>query len=209
MDSILYYGFEGYNYAGYVYPDDEINGVFDTIFPCWFYEKNVPNRNWGTPVGYWYDGPKYGDPYKLVLFYFNYQYLVDSVIYDNTGNIVNYVFDRWRVNELTKRILDFFNMPVLIQEKPKLNPSRFNISVYPKNFIKDILTLRYTLPKNGKFEVLIIDKTGRKVKEVIKNYKHPGAYGIDIDIKTLPSGVYFLNIRYQNEKFTKKIIKIK
>ncbi len=205
-DSLLYYGFLGYNFAGYVFPDDLGDGIYDTLFPCFFYEKGVWDREIGTPSAYWYDGPLYGDPYKLVLFYWNYQYLVDSVEYDATGNVSYYVFDSKRLTELTKRILNFFGYNTTsVIEIPK--PANLNLSIKAPSIAGlGKVTVFYTIPEAGEAKICMFDVTGRLVKTLFKGRKKEGAYAISFTSSGLKPGTYFIKVELERKR--SKICKI-
>ncbi len=188
MDSFFYSG-----YSGYVFPDDLGNAVYDTVFPCWFYGK-VTERESGTPAGYWYDGTNYGEAYKLVFFYFNYQYL-----------------DSLQVKELTKRILDFFGYEVVsVSETPKIKPSKMKLSLKAPSIAGlGNIFIYYTIPEPGNVKISLFDASGRLIKNLFKGRKKEGAYTISFGSKGLKSGTYFIKIECKGKSESQKLILIR
>lgn len=72
-------------------------------------------------------------------------------------------------------------------------------------------TINYYIPKFGRVKVLIYDMLGQKVKTLIDKYQEEGEYKVnwnginDLGIQ-VSSGIYFYQLRYENNLITKKLI---
>ena len=91
---------------------------------------------------------------------------------------------------------------------------RFHLrSVTPNPFIKST-TIRYELPTTLRTNVGIYNVSGRLIKTLVDEIQKPGHHTITWDSKdtrgkTVPSGIYFLQIAAERYKATKKMVLVK
>jgi len=65
-----------------------------------------------------------------------------------------------------------------------------NLNIYP-NPTSDLLNINYTLTKNGKYQIQIINSLGQIVKEV-SNQQTAGTYTNTIDTRHYSNGIYYI-----------------
>jgi pectin methylesterase-like acyl-CoA thioesterase len=79
---------------------------------------------------------------------------------------------------------------------------------YPNPF-NPSTTIRYNLPEKAHVELIIYNVLGEKVKMLINKEMPAGIHKYTIDMKNLPSGVYFYMIKTGSFKKTKKMMLIR
>jgi len=65
------------------------------------------------------------------------------------------------------------------------------------------------MPMGGDVTLKVYDLLGREIATLVNEEKPAGNYEIDFDAKTLPSGVYFYQLKAGEFVSTKKMILIK
>ena len=76
---------------------------------------------------------------------------------------------------------------------------------YPNPF-NPITIIRYSIPEQTFIELKLYDMLGREVKTLIKKNQPQGNYEVRLDLKSVPSGVYFYRLKAGNYVKTKKMI---
>ncbi len=78
---------------------------------------------------------------------------------------------------------------------------------YPNPF-NPSTTIKYTIKENGNVKLVIYDVIGRKITELINEYKNKGEYKIQFDTLkyNLVSGVYYYQLIHNNNYTVKKMI---
>ncbi len=92
--------------------------------------------------------------------------------------------------------------------KNPLAGSILNIEIFP-NPVSERLHLRYQI---SDIRYLICDLysiSGLKIDRLIEEYKSPGIYNLDIDLRDLPAGVYFVRFEALGNINTKKIVVVR
>ncbi len=89
-----------------------------------------------------------------------------------------------------------------------IGPAHLCIAYLPTLF-KGIGSIRYGVPEKGKVEIKVYDVAGSLVKVIKNEIPHPGYYEEKMDLTDFSSGVYFIVLRHNNEKVTKKFLLIK
>jgi len=74
--------------------------------------------------------------------------------------------------------------------------------------VRDYLAVSYGVPLQGDALLTIYDVTGSKVKTVRISLR-PGFYSKNIETKDLPSGIYFIVLKQNNEQVSKKFLLIR
>jgi len=85
-------------------------------------------------------------------------------------------------------------------------PSRQN---YPNPPFNPVTTLKYDLPEAGNGSLIIYDKLGRKVKELVNTKQQAGRYEIKFDASNFSSGVYIYQLITEKYISSKKMILLK
>jgi hypothetical protein len=119
---------------------------------------------------------------------------------DNIVGVTNYNINRVDLINLSPNNLDFQlnNTPidfVLFQNYP--NP--FNPST----------TINYSIPELSFVTLKIYDVLGNEIANLVNEEKSVGSYEVNVDATTLPSGIYFYQLKARNYVETKKMLLIK
>ncbi len=80
-------------------------------------------------------------------------------------------------------------------------------STYP-NPVSEKFTIQYSLPVTGPVSLSVFDLNGKKVKSILDNMCVKGDYKYDIDIKSLPSGIYNVVLETKDGERVSKITKM-
>ncbi len=89
-------------------------------------------------------------------------------------------------------------------------PENFNLSQnYPNPFNPET-TIKYSLPSSGFVKLDIFNILGQKVKTLINGIKSAGTYNVNWNASSLPSGVYFYSLNFNNnQQAVKKMLLLK
>ena len=82
------------------------------------------------------------------------------------------------------------------------------IAVYPNPFIHQT-TLEFTLQQGGHVHLAIYNQMGERVAMLADDYKPAGVHKVSWNATGLPNGIYFVEVRAEQEVGTRKIVKIK
>jgi hypothetical protein len=103
-----------------------------------------------------------------------------------------------------------------VASQPENNlPTRFALEQNYPNPFNPRTQIFYAIPKTGKVRLSVFDLLGKKVLDLVDNQRQPaGRYGVELDGRTLPSGVYFYQVQFIDEngvkqKLVKKMVLIK
>jgi hypothetical protein len=77
------------------------------------------------------------------------------------------------------------------------------------NPLDDETVISWKSVTGGHTILQVYDITGRKVKTLVDNYKHPGSYELNFYSETLPSGVYYYQLQIGNLRTSKKMLIMK
>jgi hypothetical protein len=102
-----------------------------------------------------------------------------------------------------------FTIPVVADPCPIGMGEKSNalatVNVYP-NPIKDIAKVSLTLSQNANVTVSVTNLVGQQVMSLNKGSMSAGAQQFSIDARNLTSGVYFITVLVNGQKFTQKMI---
>ncbi len=87
-------------------------------------------------------------------------------------------------------------------------PDKLSITGIP-TFAKDNLLLNFAVSNNDDVAISIYDAAGTRVKNLIKENLVPGYYQEKLNTRNLSSGVYFIMLKQDNEKVTRKFLVVK
>ncbi|MDP8239665.1 MAG: T9SS type A sorting domain-containing protein [Candidatus Hatepunaea meridiana] len=96
---------------------------------------------------------------------------------------------------------DKMKIPVIPTEFALLDP-------YPNPF-NDVSTIRYAVPEAGDISIIIYDVLGRKIVELVNEWRKPGIHKATLSSSTLKSGVYFCSMKAVDFEQTVKLIYLK
>jgi hypothetical protein len=93
--------------------------------------------------------------------------------------------------------------PVYIHEMLDIN----EITVVPNPLIEKG-TIKIAIKKAGSLNISLYDLSGLKIKTIFNENVQPGELSLNFDVRNLPSGVYYINLRNEEKTILKKIVKI-
>jgi len=91
-----------------------------------------------------------------------------------------------------------------VEEKPRI-PRSFAIRE-ASNPITGYTIIYYQLPHKSRVSLKIYNVAGRLVKDLVEGEKEAGYYSIKWDVRGIKSGIYFIEFRADNYKYTRKIV---
>jgi hypothetical protein len=98
-------------------------------------------------------------------------------------------------------IADIYNA-VGIDDKSVNNPVL--TSNYPNPF-NGTTTIKYTLNRNTRTEIIVYDLLGHKLTTLVDEYKVAGDYRVKWDASGLPGGVYMYQVKTEDFVVSKKM----
>jgi hypothetical protein len=99
--------------------------------------------------------------------------------------------------------------PIYIADDANLSTNlTYKLSAYPNPFNPQT-TIAFTIPNAGKVELAVYDLLGRKVTELLNEYRDKGSYEIKFNGANLASGIYFYTIKTGNFVKTEKLMLLK
>ena len=75
---------------------------------------------------------------------------------------------------------------------------------YPNPF-NPSTKIKYSIREIGKVTLTIYDVLGQKVQELINEVQNGGTYQVDFETKSLSSGIYFYELRFNGSRIVKKL----
>lgn len=126
------------------------------------------------------------------------QWFVDAAL----DSKFKYIPDFWYVDADFTVSVDNPPFPVGIDQK---NNDLASVSVYP-NPVKDVAKVSLNLKQNANVSVGLTNLVGQQILSLNKGNMTTGLQQFSIDASSLSSGVYFLTVRVNGQKFTQKMI---
>ncbi|MDP4267580.1 MAG: T9SS type A sorting domain-containing protein [Bacteroidota bacterium] len=80
-----------------------------------------------------------------------------------------------------------------------------SLNIYPNPFANKT-NLEYIVNEAGNVEIAVYDLLGNKIEELIKEWKEEGNYNIYWSGKEFEAGIYFIEMKTNNEKILKKVV---
>lgn len=97
---------------------------------------------------------------------------------------------------------DDSDFPMGIEENSALKTNSFNVYPNPAN---DNVYVNFDLKSNANVNITITNMVGQTVKTITNNNMN-GSQNINIDVKDLNAGVYFVNLKVNNETKVQKLV---
>ena len=67
----------------------------------------------------------------------------------------------------------------------------------------------YSIPESGNVKLIIYNSVGEEVATLVNEQKSAGSYNVDFNAVSLPSGIYFYQLRTGSFVGTKKMVIMK
>jgi len=93
-----------------------------------------------------------------------------------------------------------------VEEHPPLSALRYSLKV--ERGINPATTI-FSIPTFQRVNLKLYDINGRLIKSLVNQTKEPGIYKIDLNAKTLSSGVYLLCLDTEEKRIIERIVIIK
>ena len=117
-----------------------------------------------------------------------------------------YAHDRYKTNQFGFIPPD---EPVGIQPITNNIPDKFILHQNYPNPFNSTTTIEFSLKKDGIYKIEVYDILGRKVDEILNEFKQTGSYKINFNADKLSSGVYFYRLVSPEVRIIKSFILIK
>jgi len=101
--------------------------------------------------------------------------------------------------------IDAYNPPVTELGMDQKKNDITSVSIYP-NPVKDLANVSLTLKQSGNVIVDVTNMLGQQVLSMDKGNMNAGSSQFSFSSSNLPSGVYFVTVNINGEKFTHKMI---
>ncbi len=98
-----------------------------------------------------------------------------------------------------------FPLPIKSLKVERENDPCIEVSIYP-NPTKDKVTLDYFIKVSSDVSISLLDVSGKTIRQINATKQTQGQHQIDVDIRALPSGAFFLRTSVNGEVQTKKIL---
>ncbi len=88
-------------------------------------------------------------------------------------------------------------------------PAEFELSQNYPNPFNPVTIINYSVPKQGSVKLTVFDMLGRKVSELVNEFKTPGRYELSFNGENLSTGVYYYRFEAEGFSETRKMILVK
>ena len=104
----------------------------------------------------------------------------------------------------------WFGIATAVQSQPGVVPTQFTLSAAYPNPFNPSTNIEYTLNTSGLTSLKVYNLLGQVVKTIVSNvYQNAGAYKVNIDMSTLPSGMYVTILEQGSNRLAQKIMLLK
>ena len=96
-----------------------------------------------------------------------------------------------------------------VKEVQQLFPKEFSLKQNYPNPFNPTTTITYQLPKPGKVSLKVYNILGSEIATLMDSQQSRGTYNIPFNASSLPSGVYFYMLTYDNNNYVRKMMLMK
>lgn len=95
-----------------------------------------------------------------------------------------------------------------VEDKASSQPKDFTLQQNYPNPFNPATTIKYSIKNDGYVKLIIYDSIGRKITELVNEYKNKGEYAIHFDSQKLKlaSGTYYYQLIHNNDFLVKKMM---
>ena len=117
-------------------------------------------------------------------------------------------YDSLRIKYATAQLT-----PVNIEISPKESgqstiTDALSLKCYPNPF-NNITTIVYQIPSKGQVFLSVYDIAGRKLQDLVSHIQPAGSYRFELSSHNLPTGLYFIQLNFNQRLVTIKALVIK
>jgi len=181
-----------------IHYDDGTHGVYPENYPDAF-----------TPVNGSYAALKYDNNLNAAIVF---EGLVPSGISDSKIVLMGFPFEtiytETERNELIYRIIKFFELDFEEQEDPILPETFVHYGNYPNPF-NISTTIKFFIPEDGTVKLDLFNILGQKIESIYNSNLKTGIHKIRFNGSHLASGIYFYNVKWNDQNKKSKFILLK
>jgi len=181
-----------------IHYDDGTHGVYPENYPDAF-----------TPVNGSYAALKYDNNLNAAIVF---EGLVPSGISDSKIVLMGFPFEtiytETERNELIYRIIKFFELDFEEQEDPILPETFVHYGNYPNPF-NISTTIKFFIPEDGIVKLDLFNILGQKIESIYNSNLKTGIHKIGFNGSHLASGIYFYNVKWNDQNKNSKFILLK
>jgi len=90
----------------------------------------------------------------------------------------------------------------------KERPTQFSLQNYPNPFNSSTI-IKYQLPENTNVNLDVYNISGQKIKTLVDKVQNPGLYHVNFNANDLSSGIYFYQLKTEDNIKTNKMMLVK
>jgi hypothetical protein len=87
-----------------------------------------------------------------------------------------------------------------------VRPEQFELRQNYPNPFSSTTSIEYLLPTAGHVRLTVMDLLGRPVREVVDGEQSAGAHRVEVDLSSLPSGVYLYRLDQAGRTLTARMV---
>jgi len=99
--------------------------------------------------------------------------------------------------------------PLSVQENKRITPTEFTLFQNYPNPFNPVTTIKYALTQTSFVSLKVYNVFGKEVATLVQGKRNAGEHSVQFDGPLLASGVYFYQIRVDNNSITKKALLLK
>lgn len=88
-------------------------------------------------------------------------------------------------------------------------PDNFELEQNYPNPFNPVTTIAYSIPDEGKVELIVFDLLGKEIKTLVNEHKSTGRHTVEFNGSKLSSGVYFYRLTFNGQSSIRKMLMIK
>jgi hypothetical protein len=103
----------------------------------------------------------------------------------------------------------FVGEPNSVEGEVNATPTEFILYQNYPNPFNPITKIKYSVPQLSNVVIKVFDILGNEIETLVNEEKPAGYYPVEFNAATLPSGVYFYQLKVEDFVSTKKMILLK
>jgi len=101
------------------------------------------------------------------------------------------------------------NFPVKVEETEPALPAQFTLHQNYPNPFNPFTTISFDLPQDGPVRLALYDVLGREVLLLSEGFRTAGRHRVELDGRTLSSGVYFYRLNFGAQQAVRRLMLVK
>lgn len=117
------------------------------------------------------------------------------------------------MNQFSAKIYSFADTIVVVGLQDEIAgdilPDNFELEQNYPNPFNPVTTIAYSIPDEGKVELIVFDLLGKEIKTLVNEHKSTGRHTVEFNGSKLSSGVYFYRLTFNGQSSIRKMLMIK